>query len=174
MPLVSRGDSTTSVAPWLDSALVPKCSYSKVTPSAKRFDLTSSDNGPPLDSIKLEGMTFYAYHGVNQEERELGQRFVVDLTVETDLSAPGRSDSLSDTINYSDVYRTVKAVVEGQTYNLLEAVAEAVAQRILASFPAVAVRARVTKPSPPIRGAVLAAVSVEVYRERQPPERSKP
>ncbi len=166
MSSVSRDDSATGVAPWIDSAPVPQCSDSKVTPSAKRFDLSSSDNGPPLDSIKLEGMTFYAYHGVNSEERELGQMFVVDLTVETDLSAPGRSDKLSDTINYSEVYRTVKAIVEGQTYNLLEAVAEAVAQRILVSFPISAVRARVKKPSPPIKNAVLQWVAVEVYRER--------
>lgn len=130
--------------------------------------MSSSDNSPPHDSITLEGMTFYAYHGVNPEERELGQRFVVDLTVEADLSAPGQSDELSDTVDYSEVYRAVKAVVEGETYNLLEAVAEAVARRVLASFPVVAVRARVTKPSPPIKGAVLDGVSVEVYRERQP------
>jgi dihydroneopterin aldolase len=130
--------------------------------------LSSRDNDPPHYSITLEGMTFYAYHGVNQEERELGQRFVVDLTVETDMSVPGRSDELSDTVDYSEVYKTVKAVVEGETYNLLEAVAEAVARHVLASFPVAAVRARVTKPSPPIKGAVLDGVSVEVYRVRQP------
>lgn len=130
--------------------------------------MSSSDNGQPHDSITLEGMTFYAYHGVNPEERALGQRFVVDLTVEANLSAPSRSDKLSDTVNYSELYRTVKAVVEGETYNLLETVAEAIARRVLASFPIVAVRARVTKPSPPIRDAVLDGVSVEVYRVRQP------
>ena len=134
--------------------------------------MSSSDKRPPRDSITLEGMTFHAYHGVNPEERELGQMFVVDLTVEADLSGAGRSDKLSDTVNYSEIYRTVKAVVEGETYNLLEAVAEAVAQRVLASLratgPVMAVRVRVTKPSPPIKGAVLDGVSVEVYRERQP------
>ena len=92
-------------------------------------------------------MTFYAYHGVNPEERELGQQFVVDLEVQLDLTVPGRSDALADTVSYTDLYREVKAVVEGQTYNLLEAVAEAVAQRILASFPISAVLARVKKPS---------------------------
>ncbi len=140
---------------------------SEYNPIRKAYGLSSSDNGPPHDSITLEGMTFYAYHGVNPEEKELGQRFVVDLTMEADLSAPGRSDELSDTINYSEVYGMVKAVTEGETYNLLEAVAEAIAQRVLASFPVATVRARVTKPAPPIRGAVLDGVSVEVYRERQ-------
>ena len=125
-----------------------------------------ADNRPFKDSILLEGITFYAYHGVNPEERELGQRFVVDLEVQLDLTVPGRSDALADTVSYTDLYREVKAVVEGETYNLLEAVAEAVAQRILASFPISAVRACVKKPSPPIKNAVLQWVAVEVYRER--------
>ncbi|MBI4312116.1 MAG: dihydroneopterin aldolase, partial [Chloroflexi bacterium] len=46
----------------------------------------------PLDSILLEGMAFYGYHGVNPEERALGQRFVVDLQVYLDLSRAGASD----------------------------------------------------------------------------------
>jgi len=118
------------------------------------------------DRILLEGMTFYAYHGANPEEKELGQRFVVDLQVELDLSAPGHSDALSDTVSYTELYQTVKSVVEEERYNLLEAVAEAIAQRVLSRFPVSAVRTRVAKPSPPIRGAVLQGVSVEVYRHR--------
>ena len=126
-----------------------------------------SDTRPFRDRIVLDGMTFYAYHGVNQEERELGQRFVVDLWAETDLKVPSRSDALADTVSYTDLYRTVKAVVEGERYNLLEALAEAVAQRVLSSFPVSAVRVRVKKPSPPIKDAILEGVAVEVYREQK-------
>ena len=122
----------------------------------------------PQDRIHLEGMIFYAYHGVNPEEQELGQRFVVDLQVELDLAAAGCSDALAETVSYTHLYRTVRAVVEGERYKLLEAVAEAIAQRVLASFPVSAVRTRVKKPSPPIRDAVLEGVTVEVYRKRQP------
>ena len=126
-----------------------------------------SDPTHPHDRITLDGMSFYAYHGVNPEERTQGQWFVVDMRVELNLSKPGRSDRLDDTVNYTDLYHTVKAVVEGQTYHLLEAVAEAIARQVLVSFPVSAVWARVTKPSPPIRNAVLKGVSVEVYRERK-------
>jgi dihydroneopterin aldolase len=119
------------------------------------------------DGILLESMSFYAYHGVNPEERSLGQRFMVDLRVELDLSAAGKSDSLSDTISYTELYKEAKAVLEGEAYNLLEAVAEAVAQRVLAFFPVSAVWVRVTKPSPPIKGATLTGAAVEVYRKRK-------
>ena len=118
------------------------------------------------DSIFLENMTFYAYHGVNPEERRLGQRFVVDLWAKLDLSTPGHSDALADTVSYSNLYQTVKAVVEGEAYNLLEAVAEAVAHRILASSPIYAVLVRVKKPSPPIKDAVLQWVGIEIYRSK--------
>ena len=126
-----------------------------------------SDTRAFRDCIVLDGMTFYAYHGVTQEERELGQRFVVDLRAETDLKVPSRSDALSDTVSYTDLYQTVKAVVEGERYNLLEALAEAVAQRVLSSFPVSAVWVRVKKPSPPIKDAILKGVAIEVYRERK-------
>lgn len=112
-------------------------------------------------------MTFYAYHGVNPEERELGQRFVVDLQVQLDLAAAGRSDALADTVSYTELYWVVKTVVEEERHDLLEAVAEAIAQRVLTSFPVAAVRARVTKPSPPIKGAILQGAAVEIYRERR-------
>jgi len=127
-----------------------------------------SNPTPQRDSILLEGMIFYAYHGVRPEERTLGQRVVVDLRAELDLSAAGRSDSLSDTISYTDLYEAVKAILEGEkTYNLLEAVAAAIAKRVLASFPVSAVWVRATKPSPPIRGATLTEATVEIYREQK-------
>lgn len=112
-------------------------------------------------------MTFYAYHGVNSWERQTGQWFVVDLWVELDLRIAGQTDSLADTVSYSDLFRTVQIVVEGETYNLLETVAEAIAQRVLARFPVEAVWARVKKPAPPITHAVLKGAAVEVFRTRE-------
>lgn len=98
----------------------------------------------------------------------LGQRFVVDLQVYLDLSAAGRSDALQDTITYSDLYRIAEAVVEGEPHSLLESVAETIAEQILDSFSAAAVRVCVGKPSPPIADAILKGASVEIYRERRP------
>ena len=118
------------------------------------------------DRIILEAMTFYGHHGVNPEERKVGQPFTVDLQVYGDFRVPGRSDNLEDTVDYSELYRITKAVVEGEPHNLLESVAESIAQRILDSFEVAAVAVRVAKPSPPIAGATLKAAAVEVYRER--------
>ena len=112
-------------------------------------------------------MSFFGYHGVHPEERKLGQRFVVDLQVYLDLRAPGRSDALEDTTSYSELYRIAKAVVEGESHNLLESVAGTIAQRVLDSSKAEAVKVCVEKPSPPIAGAVLKGASVEVYRARR-------
>ena len=83
------------------------------------------------DRIILEGMQFYGYHGVNPEERVLGQRYVVDLTADLDLRRAGQSDRLEDTVSYSHIYRTVRAVMEGEPRNLLESAAQAIADRVL-------------------------------------------
>ena len=118
------------------------------------------------DRIILEGMQFYSYHGGSPEERSLGQPFQVDMEVELDLSVAGRSDNRDDTVSYTHLYRVVKEVMEGGPRNLLEAVAEEIAHRALDSFPIQAVRVRVKKTRPPIKGAVLSGAAVEVYRSR--------
>ena len=72
------------------------------------------------DRIILDGMRFFAFHGNDIEERRLGQPFVVDLELETDLSIAGASDDLGDTINYAEVYRAVRRMMERTPRNLLE------------------------------------------------------
>jgi 7,8-dihydroneopterin aldolase/epimerase/oxygenase len=117
------------------------------------------------DRIFLEGIVFYGMHGVDPAEQELGQRFVVDVEVVTDLRKPGRSDAVADTVNYADVYRFAKAVVEGPSRNLIETVAEEIARRIAEYWPEIEeIRVRVRKPAVPIKGSVLAAAGVEVIR----------
>lgn len=111
-------------------------------------------------------MSFYAYHGANQEERVLGQPFVVDLEVELNLSKPGRTDELKDTVSYTDLYRVVKEVMEGTPHNLLESLAEEIARGTLSSYAVEAVRVRVAKTRPPIKGATLSSAAVEIYRKR--------
>ena len=118
------------------------------------------------DRIILEGMQIYGYHGANPEERALGQLYIVDLAVELDLSKPGASDSLEDTVSYPQLFRTVKEVIEGESKNLLEATAQAIASKILAQFPVMAVRVCLKKPRPPIRGSVIDNAAVEIYRVR--------
>ncbi len=111
-------------------------------------------------------MEFYGYHGVFPEETRLGQRFVVNLTVETDLSKAGRSDSLEDSINYADLYQTCKEIVEGEPYKLVEAVAEKIAEAVLERFSTVELcHIKVIKPDPPIPGHYK-SVAVEITRGR--------
>ena len=126
-----------------------------------------SDSSTQPDRIVLEGMRFYGFHGVNPEERVLGQEYLVDLTVEMDLDPAGKSDHLEDTISYAHIYRAVRDVMEGEPRNLLEAAAQSVADRVLADFPVDSVAVRVKKPHPPIRGSVIENATVEIYRRRQ-------
>ena len=118
------------------------------------------------DMILLEGMVFYGFHGVNLAERETGQRFLVDLDVTRDLRPAGLSDDIEDTVSYAHLYRLVKEVVEGPPRNLLETLAETIAQRVLDEHDVEAVRVRVKKPEAPIKGSVLAGAGVEVFREK--------
>ena len=118
------------------------------------------------DKIILSGMVFYGYHGVSSEERTLGQRFVVDMEMEADLRPAGVSDDLTDAINSAEAHQLVKEIVEGTPKNLLEAVVEEVAQRVLSGFAVTSVKVRLTKPSPPIPGAVMNGASVEIIRRR--------
>ncbi|MED4123778.1 dihydroneopterin aldolase [Halalkalibacterium halodurans] len=119
-----------------------------------------------MDKIYMNRMEFYGYHGVYAEENKLGQRFYVDLTLELDLKRAGESDALVHTINYADVYKITKEVVEGESYKLVESVAETIAAKLLASFePLQFVTVTVTKPDPPIPGH-YDSVAVEITRSK--------
>jgi len=122
---------------------------------------------PQPDRIILEGMRFYGFHGVNPEERALGQEYLVDLTVEMDLGRAGQSDRLEDTISYARIYRAVRDVMEGEPRNLLEAAAQSIVDRVLSDFPVDAVGVRVKKPHPPIRGSIIESATVEIFRRRK-------
>ncbi|SVB31719.1 uncharacterized protein METZ01_LOCUS184573, partial [marine metagenome] len=77
------------------------------------------DDLSKTDRIVLEGMRFYGFHGVNPEERVLGQEYLVDLAVEMELRTAGASDRLEDTVSYAHIYRAVLDVMEGEPRNLL-------------------------------------------------------
>lgn len=127
------------------------------------------------DSILLEGLRFFGYHGIYPEERTLGQRFLVDVAVELDLRDAGAHDELDETVNYQALYTVVRAVVEGEPMMLIEAVADRAARLILESFPAItAVEVTVRKPEVTIRGAHLDAVGVRIRRVRAHVEASQP
>jgi dihydroneopterin aldolase len=118
-----------------------------------------------VDKIVLTGMRFYGYHGVYPEESRLGQSFLVDVELHANLRPAGLSDDLRQTIDYGRVYATVKSIIEGRPFKLIEAVAEHVAGQVLEGFPVTEVVVRVHKPKAPIPGSID-CVTVEVCRQR--------
>lgn len=109
---------------------------------------------------------FYGYHGLFPEENKLGQRFTVDLELKCDLSKAGQSDRMNDSIDYGQVYEVARAVVEGEARNLIEAVAEELAQQMFEAFSSLeAITVKIDKPGPPIPGYYQSA-SVVIERER--------
>jgi dihydroneopterin aldolase len=119
-----------------------------------------------MDKILFNKMEFWGYHGAFKEENKLGQRFFVDLELYLDLAKAGHSDNLQDTVNYADVYNTTRQVVEQERYELIEAVAERLAAKILTEYSLVdEILVRVTKPDPPIPGHYQ-SVAVEITRSR--------
>lgn len=117
------------------------------------------------DRIVLAGTRFFGYHGALPEERRRGQEFIVDVGVESDLKAAGKSDDLDDTVDYRKIYDAVKSVVEGPPKQLLEAVAEEIAARVLALPRVDAVVVRLRKPAVRLAGP-LDYSAVEIRRQR--------
>ena len=118
------------------------------------------------DKIILHNMVFRGRHGVHPAERELGQRFEVDVELGLDLARAMSSDALEDSVNYSRAFAIVREEVEEHQYQLLEGLAGGIVHRLLAELPIVSVLVRVRKPQAPIRG-VLSYAAVEIQRRRE-------
>ncbi len=114
------------------------------------------------------GLRIFAYHGVNPEEKEKGQPFVLDITLYKDLSLPGATDDLNDTVDYSRVAKTAARVMLAQKDDLIERAATRVAEAVLADFPVREVTVLLKKPRAPIAGD-FDYVAVEITR-RAPEE----
>lgn len=84
-----------------------------------------------MDRILLEGMSFQGRHGVRPAEREQPQEFKVNVEVDCDLSEPGRTDRIEDTIDYRRIRAIVKDVIEGESQKLLETLATRIAAGVL-------------------------------------------
>ncbi len=94
--------------------------------------------------IELLGLELHGYHGALEEERRDGQRFLFDVWL--DVGEAGLNDRLNEAVDYREVAATVREVSNHRVYQLLEALAAAVADALLARFPAESVRVRVRKP----------------------------
>lgn len=120
-----------------------------------------------MDKICIKNMEFYGYHGVLESEKSQGQRFYVDAEVWFDLSKPGLTDSLEDTIDYSNIYFISRNITENKRFDLIEALADNIARGILDKYAGriEQVVVRVRKPAAPIPG-IFDYAEVEVVRSR--------
>lgn len=118
------------------------------------------------DRIILADMTFQARHGVAAHEKIGLQRFEVDVELAVDLQPAGLEDDLERTVDYGSVYQTTRQIVESTTFNLIEALAEAICHELLGAHPLVReVVVRVRKPEVRL-GGPLTYAGVEVCRRR--------
>jgi dihydroneopterin aldolase len=98
-----------------------------------------------MDRVLLEGMSFQGRHGVRSAERDKPQEFRVDVEVDCDLSEPGRTDRIQDTVDYTRVRAIAKEVIEGEPHQLLESLAAQIADRVLALPKVAGVAVRIAK-----------------------------
>ncbi len=109
--------------------------------------------------ISLEGIEFFAFHGVYEEEKRIGNRFSIDVHIDADIAKAGVSDDLLDTVDYQRVYEMIEGVMRGSSH-LLENIARHIIQVIRQAYPAVGeITVKVSKLNPPI-GAICRSASV--------------
>ena len=115
--------------------------------------------------IRLEGLSVFGHHGARPYEKEAGQRLEVDLELEPTDDRAESSDRLADAVDYDHLYRTVREVVEQQSFHLLEALAAATAETILGRFAVRSVRVRIAKQN--LGWTTGGRAIIEVVRERR-------
>ena len=120
------------------------------------------------DRITLRGMRFAGHIGVGADERATPQPLEVDLVLRLDLSRPARTDDLTDTVDYGSLFILARDVVEGRAFNLIEGLAGAIADAVLAAHAVDDVEVRVRKPKAPLPGA-FETVEARVRRRRGDP-----
>src|SRR5947208_17038653 len=123
------------------------------------------DDGGPVVTVEITGLSLYTHHGVEAAEREVGQRLIFDLSFEVSDCAALVTDDVEDTVDYADVCQQVAFTAQERSYKTLERLCSAVADRMIERYDAETVTVRATKPEPPIPLPVD-EVSVEVWKDR--------
>ena len=104
-----------------------------------------------MDEINIKGIEVFAYHGVLKEEKEKGQKFILDIGLGSDLRSAGVSDDLSKTVDYAELTLFAKKVFSEHKFDLIEAAAEKTAEEILLNYDLInAISVTVHKPEAPI------------------------
>jgi 7,8-dihydroneopterin aldolase/epimerase/oxygenase len=126
--------------------------------------MSAADPARP-DIIKLSGIKAEGYHGVLDHERRDGQPFIVDVALHTDIRPAAAGDDLDKTANYAELADQVEAIITGEALQLIETLAERIADHVLRTFAVAAVEVTVHKPQAPIQ-VTFTDVTVSIYREQ--------
>jgi len=118
-----------------------------------------------LATIRLEGLSLFGHHGARPYEKEAGQRLEVDVELDPLDDRAEHTDRLADAVDYDLLYTTVRNVVEGESFHLLEALAATTAEAILAAFDVRRVRVRIAKQN--LGWSTGGRAVIEVTRERR-------
>lgn len=117
------------------------------------------------DRITITGLNGWGHHGVLEQERREGQRFLVDVVVLTDIGAAAASDDLGDTVDYAAVAAAVVALIEGEPVDLIETLVNRIADRCLEFARVDGVEVTIHKPDAPV-GVPFSDVAVTIQRRR--------
>ncbi|MCP4583022.1 MAG: dihydroneopterin aldolase [candidate division Zixibacteria bacterium] len=103
-------------------------------------------------TVRLNRMSFFAYHGVSEAEKEIGGRYEVDCEYDIDTAKAARTDSLEDTTDYTEIYAMIENIITNNKFNLMEALANKLADSLIKSFNIERLKLKVRKMKPPIKG----------------------
>jgi 7,8-dihydroneopterin aldolase/epimerase/oxygenase len=116
-----------------------------------------------MGKIQIENMEFYSFHGHFREEQIVGNKFLVDLVIETDMKVPAASDNLKDAVDYQRIYQITKLQMEKKSH-LLEHIAGRIIDAIYAEMDGIhKITVKVAKMNPPM-GGKIGSVSVVMSR----------
>ena len=118
-----------------------------------------------MDKVSINNIKFFAYHGLGNDEKEDGQKFEVDIDANLCLKKISKSDCIKKTIDYTSLLNIAKNEMLNSKYNLIETVAEKIANRVLSVDGILSTVVRIRKPDAPINGS-FDFVQVEIVREK--------
>ena len=104
-------------------------------------------------TVRLINATFYAHHGVMREEHRIGNRYEVDVVMHFNFDEAAKSDSLTFTVDYAEVYEVVKTIITKHTFYLIERLAFLIGQGVMQAQPRIcSIEVTVRKHNPPVGG----------------------
>ncbi|HNQ69335.1 MAG TPA: dihydroneopterin aldolase [Bacteroidales bacterium] len=119
-----------------------------------------------MSKIFISDMEFFAFHGHYAEEKLAGNKFIVDVEMDTNTEPAQKSDNLNDALNYQTAYSIIREVITGTKSNLLENIAENVLNALFSEFDNLeSAKIKICKVNPPM-GGQIGTVGVEIFKSK--------